>query len=76
LEPYVKYLAAINTREMAIRKPELEVAARIGITPEAYKILRRLKKVKKQSLIKIVSDLIYGRTATQRTKRKGVTTLM
>lgn len=43
---------------MAIREPELEIAARIGITPEAYKILRQWKKDRKQSMIKIVSDLI------------------
>jgi predicted CopG family antitoxin len=43
---------------MAIREPELEIAARIGITPEAYKVLRKLKAERKQSMVKIVSDLI------------------
>lgn len=43
-----------------IRKPELEIAARIGITPEAYDVLRRIKKRKKQSMAKIVSDLIIN----------------
>jgi predicted CopG family antitoxin len=41
-----------------IRPPELEIAARIGITPEAYEVLRRIKKEKGQSMVKIVSDLI------------------
>jgi hypothetical protein len=43
---------------MSIREPELEIAARIGITPEAYKILRKLKVEKKQSMVRLVSDLI------------------
>lgn len=43
---------------MAIREPELEIAARIGITLEAYKILRMLKVEKKQSMVRLVSDLI------------------
>jgi predicted CopG family antitoxin len=43
---------------MAIRKPELEIKARIGITPEAYKVLRKLKRSKKQSMVRLVSDLI------------------
>lgn len=43
---------------MAIREPELEIAARIGITPEAYKILRQMKKDKSQSMVKLISDLI------------------
>lgn len=50
---------------MAIREPELEIAARIGITPEAYKILRQLKKDKKQSMIKIISDLIIKKNANE-----------
>lgn len=48
---------------MAIREPELEIAARIGITPEAYVVLRKLKAERKQSMVKIISDLvinIYG----------------
>lgn len=43
---------------MAIREPELEIAARIGITPEAYIVLRKLKAERKQSMVRIVSDLI------------------
>jgi AmiR/NasT family two-component response regulator len=43
-----------------IRKPELEIAARVGITPEAYDKLRKLKTKRKQSMIKIVSDLIIN----------------
>lgn len=43
---------------MEIREPELEIAARIGITPEAYKVLRKLKVERKQSMVRIVSELI------------------
>jgi hypothetical protein len=43
---------------MAIRPPELEIAARIGVTPEAYQILKKQKKQRKESMVKIVSDLI------------------
>ena len=53
---------------MAIREPELEVGARIGVTPEAYEILRKLKAARKQSMIRIVSDLI---NATQDAHRKS-----
>ncbi len=49
-----------NIITMAIRLPELEIAARIGITPEAYKILRKLKVERKESMVKIVSDLIIN----------------
>lgn len=45
---------------MIIREPELEIAARIGITPEAYIVLRKMKKDRKQSMVKIVSDLILS----------------
>ena len=45
---------------MIIRKPELEIAARIGITPEAYHKLRLMKKKKKESMVKIVSDLVLA----------------
>lgn len=40
------------------REPELEVGARIGVTPEAYEILRRAKRQKDQSMIRLVSELI------------------
>ncbi len=46
------------------REPEIEIAARIGIDKEAYDILRKIKKSKKQSMVKLVSDLIkekYGK---------------
>ena len=43
---------------IAIREPELEIAARIGITPEAYQVLRQMKIERKQSMVRIVSDLI------------------
>jgi AmiR/NasT family two-component response regulator len=49
---------------MAIREPELEIAARIGITPEAYRALRKAKIDRKESMVKIVSDLViqhYGK---------------
>lgn len=54
---------------MSIREPELEIAARIGITPEAYQILRKLKVEKKQSMVKIVSDLILE-TSTNKKRSK------
>lgn len=41
-----------------IRTPELEIYARIGITKEAYEKLRKIKLAKKQSMAKIVTDLI------------------
>jgi predicted CopG family antitoxin len=40
------------------REPELEVGGRIGVTPEAYEILKRAKKQKEQSMIRLVSELI------------------
>lgn len=57
---------------MQFRKPELEIAARIGITPEAYKLLRKLKTAKKQSMVRIVSDLIqqYGDETLREMHRK------
>jgi predicted CopG family antitoxin len=60
---------------MAIRPPELEIAARIGITPEAYEILRAVKKRDKQSMVKLVSDLIiekYANGATTQTAQEAV----
>jgi predicted CopG family antitoxin len=50
---------------MAIREPELEIAARIGITPEAYTVLRKMKKDKGQSMVRIVSDLIMDNKKTE-----------
>lgn len=51
---------------MAIREPELEIAARIGITPEAYAILKQQKKKRKQSMVRIVSDLIINSQSNER----------
>lgn len=50
----------ICTYMSTYREPELEIAARIGITPEAYKVLRKLKAERKQSMVRIVSNLILN----------------
>lgn len=47
------------------REPELEIAARIGITPEAYKVLRKLKAERKQSMVRIVSNLILNEEVSE-----------
>lgn len=52
------YVSKKTGKESYYRQPELEIAARIGITPEAYKVLRKLKAERKQSMVRIVSDLI------------------
>jgi hypothetical protein len=45
---------------MAIRKPELIVFKRVGLTKEAYDKLRELKKTKRQSMVNIVCHLILN----------------
>lgn len=48
---------------MYTREEELEIYARIGVTEEAYDLLRKEKKNQKLSLAKIASQLIiekYG----------------
>jgi hypothetical protein len=54
------YTSKKTGRQKVYMKPELEIAARIGITPEAYKVLRKLKTERKQSMVRIVSDLILN----------------
>lgn len=48
---------------MAIREIELEVYARVGLTKEAYDILRRLKKERKQSMTRLISDMVVDNFA-------------
>jgi len=48
---------------MAIREPQLEIAARIGVTQEVDKLLQREKKKQKKSKAQLVCELVleaYG----------------
>jgi predicted CopG family antitoxin len=40
------------------RQPEIEIAARIGISEPAYTKLRKMKRHQKRSMVAIVSELI------------------
>lgn len=58
---------------MYTREEELEIAARIGITEEAYKLLRRQKRKTHLSMAKLLSNLIletYGDAAVSEMLRE------
>jgi hypothetical protein len=56
---------------MATYRPEeqLEIFARIGVTEEAYDLLRKEKRRSKLSMAKIVSELIIKSLINKETKQ-------